>query len=302
MAEQRVDYFVDVILPLALPNLYTYRVPQALNGSVDVGYRVIVQFGKNKLYSAIVARLHREPPKYVAKFLEGVLDDHAEVTRTQLTFWEWMAQYYMCTRGEVMLAAVPIGLRLSSETKIILHPAWDGMRDHFDDETHALVEAVEVRGVLNLDEISEVLGRKTIMPFIRKLIDAGVLAIYEEIKERYRPKYETFLRLADEYRQEEKLKELFAVLEKRAFKQVETLLTYLHLTGKYTGTEVPVSRAALVKACKDETSGITGLIKRGVLIAEEVEVSRLDRKAVQTIEAQLSPHQSAAQPAPVRSI
>ena len=294
MGEQRIDYFVDVILPLALPNTYTYRVPQEWNGSVNVGYRVIVQFGKNKLYSAIVARLHTEVPKYTAKFLEGVLDDHPEVTENQLRFWEWMAQYYMCTKGEVMSAAVPVGLRLSSETKIILSPTWDGMRDHFDDEVHSLVEAIEVRGVLNLDDIATILGRKTVMPFIRKLIDADVLAIFEEIKERYRPKFETFIRLADEYQTEEKLKELFAVLEKRAFKQVETLLTFLHINGRYQGGEVPVSRAALIKACKDETSGITGLIKRGVLVQEEVEVSRLDRRATKQMDAALSEHQTKA--------
>ncbi len=291
MSEQRVDYFVDVILPLALPNLYTYRVPQAMNGTLDVGYRIIVQFGKNKLYSAIVARLHTDAPKYTAKFIEAVLDEHAEVTEVQLKFWDWMSQYYMCTRGEVMLAAVPVGLRLSSETKIILNPSWDGMKDLFDEETYKLVEAVEVRGVLNLDEISEVLGRKTIMPFIRKLIDADVLAIYEEIKERYRPKFETFVRLADEFQDEEKLKELFATLEKRAFRQLETLLAFLHLTGKYTDKEIPVSRAELIKACKDESSGITGLVKRGAFVLEEVEVSRLVRKKTQNIVAELSEHQ-----------
>lgn len=294
MQKERVDYFVDVILPLALPNLYTYRVPQEMNGAVGVGYRVIVQFGKNKLYSAIVSRLHTEVPKYTAKFIEGVLDHHAEVTDTQLKFWDWMSQYYMCTRGEVMVAAVPVGLRLSSETKIVLSPTWDGMRDHFDDETHTLIEAVEVRSVLSLDEISEVLGRKTIMPFIRKLIDADVLAIYEEIKDRYRPKFETFIRLADELSDEEKLKALFAVLEKRAFKQVETLLTFLHISGKYSGKEIPVSRAALIKACKDETTGITGLIKRGALVQEQIEVSRLDRRATQQMDAELSPHQTKA--------
>lgn len=294
MSDQRVDYFVDVILPLALPNLYTYRVPQALNGTVHVGYRIIVQFGKNKLYSAIVARIHTEAPKYTAKFIEAVLDEQAEVTEVQLKFWDWMSQYYMCTRGEVMLAAVPVGLRLSSETKIILSPTWDGMKDLFDEETYSLVEAVQVRGVLNLDEIAEILGRKTIMPFIRKLIDADILAIYEEIKERYRPKYEIFVRLADEFQDEEKLKALFAVLEKRAFRQVETLLAFLHLTGKYTDKEVPVSRAGLIKACKDESSGLTGLVKRGVLILEEVEVSRLVRKATQNIVAELSEAQTKA--------
>lgn len=294
MESQRIDYFVDVILPLALPNLYTYRVPQLLNDQVQVGHRVIVQFGKNKLYSAIVARLHTEPPKYAAKYIEGVLDELPEVTEKQLEFWNWMSQYYMCTRGEVMLAAVPVGLRLSSETRIVLSPTWDGMRDHLDDESHSLVEALEVRSVLNLDEVSEILNRKTVMPLIRKLIDADVLAIYEEIKERYHPKFETFITLHDQYKDEEKLKALFTVLEKRAFRQVETLLAYLHLTEKYTGAEVPVSKVSLLKAVKDEVSGLTGLIKRGVLIQEEIEVSRLDRRATKTIEVELSSAQQKA--------
>jgi len=117
----RTTLFVDVILPLAVPNLYTYRVPYELNDSIVVGQRVVVQFGKGKLYSALVRTIHENPPKqYVAKYLDSVLDEHPIVNEKQFELWDWMSAYYMCTIGEVMVAALPGGLRLSSETKIIL--------------------------------------------------------------------------------------------------------------------------------------------------------------------------------------
>ena len=73
----RVTIFADVILPLAVPNLYTYRIPFELNDSVEVGKRVIVQFGKKKLYSGLIHSLHENPPKvYEAKYIESVMDEN----------------------------------------------------------------------------------------------------------------------------------------------------------------------------------------------------------------------------------
>ncbi len=294
MENQRIDYFVDVILPLALPNLYTYRVPQKFNTEVLVGQRVVVQFGKNKLYSAIIARIHTEVPKYTAKFLETILDDQRIVTESQLAFWEWMAQYYMCTRGEVMIAAVPVGLRLSSETKIVLSPTWDGNRDLLDDESFALLEALELRTVLSLEDISEILDRKTVYPLLRKLIDADVLTVFEEIKERYRPKYESYIQLSHDYDDEEKLKELFGKLEKKAFKQLEALMALLHLSGKYSGKESSVKKSDLLKELKGEGGALTSLVKKGILVQVEIEVSRIKKHEGITVEAELSAHQKLA--------
>ena len=117
----RTTLFVDVILLLALPQLYTYRVPFDLNEHIRVGQRVVVQLGKAKLYTAIVRKMHETPPsKYEAKYIETILDALPIVNSKQLELWDWMAGYYMCTVGEVMNAALPSGLKLSSETKISL--------------------------------------------------------------------------------------------------------------------------------------------------------------------------------------
>ncbi|MGZ4049844.1 MAG: primosomal protein N' family DNA-binding protein, partial [Bacteroidia bacterium] len=104
----RTTYFVDVILPLAVPNLYTYRVPFDWNDSIAIGQRVVVQFGRGKLYSALIRHIHENPPKqYAAKYIDSILDEHPIVNSKQFELWDWMSQYYMCNIGDVMVAALP---------------------------------------------------------------------------------------------------------------------------------------------------------------------------------------------------
>lgn len=290
----RVDLFADVILPLALPNLYTYRVPQAMNDFVRPGMRVVVQFGKNKLYAAIVRKVHDTAPNYAAKYIDSVLDAEPVVTEKQLEFWDWISSYYLCSRGEVMLAALPSGLRLSSETRIILNPSWQGERADLDDESFSLCEALDVRQTLTLEDVSEILGKKSIHTIIRKLLDIGVLLVYEELQQRYLPKFETFIRLSEEYNPEEKLKEIFDKLEKKAFKQLEILMAFVRLSDRYGKEEKPVKKSVLLKAANADTGALSSLIKKNVLIAEDLEVSRLNLIEGSKESPVLSPHQEKA--------
>src|SRR4051812_48066361 len=104
----RKTLFVEVILPLAIAINYTYRVPFEMNEQVQVGKRVVVQFGKSKLYTAIIARISEQAPgKYEAKYIMDILDAAPIVNAQQLQFWHWMADYYLCNIGEVMNAALP---------------------------------------------------------------------------------------------------------------------------------------------------------------------------------------------------
>src|ERR1035437_8163010 len=97
----RTTYFVDVILPLSVPNLYTYRVPYNWNDAIAIGKRVVVQFGRDKLYSALVRNIHQSPPKqYEAKYIDSILDEHPIVNLKQFQLWAWMSQYYMCNIGD----------------------------------------------------------------------------------------------------------------------------------------------------------------------------------------------------------
>lgn len=119
-------YFVDVILPLHIHDTYTYRVPQEYNDVVQVGQRVVVQFGSKRLYSAVVRRVHQSVPRYMVKYVLSILDVEPIVNEKQLRFWEWMAEYYMCYVGDVMAVALPSAFRLASESSVSIHPDFTG--------------------------------------------------------------------------------------------------------------------------------------------------------------------------------
>ena len=106
--------YVDIILPLALPGTFTYRLPEWLMGKVGVGCRVVVPLGKSKYYTGIAYRLHDTPPAegIVVKEVCEVVDSTPIILPTGLKLWEWISSYYLCHLGEVMKAALPSGLKL----------------------------------------------------------------------------------------------------------------------------------------------------------------------------------------------
>ena len=118
--------FVDVILPLPLAGSFTYRLSETHAASVQTGSRVVVQFGAKRYYTAIVVRKHGEEPQgdYEVKEVTEVLDVAPIVRPEQLRLWQWIADYYMCSVGDVYKAALPSGLKMESETMVELNPAF----------------------------------------------------------------------------------------------------------------------------------------------------------------------------------
>ena len=167
-------------------------------------------------------------PLYQAKYIDAILDDVPIVTEAQLKFWDWMARYYMSTIGEVMLAALPGSLKLASETKIVKNEHFDGNFEALDDKEFLIVEALDVRDVLTLKEVSEILDQKTVYPIIKKLLEKKAVLVEEELKEGYRPKFKSFIRLSEQTNSEAGLQAAFDLLEKRARKQSDTLMAFLH--------------------------------------------------------------------------
>lgn len=225
---ERETLFVEVVLPLSLAKNYMYRVPFDLNEQVAVGKRVVVQFGKHKIYTALVKSIsHTAPELYQAKYIIDVVDEHPVITAEQLQLWEWMTNYYLCNEGDVMSAALPAGLKLASETIIVLR------EDVETEETLTAKESTVVAALrsqlrLTVDEVSVLLGQKTVYPVINSLIEKGVIYIAEEVVEKYRPLLKSFVALSGFYQEEAHLKQLFTVLE-RAPKQLNALLTYIKL-------------------------------------------------------------------------
>lgn len=281
----RTTYFVDVILPLSVPNLYTYRVPFEWNESIVIGKRVVVQFGRGKLYSALVRRIHENPPKqYAAKYIDSILDDAPIVNQKQFELWDWMSSYYMCTIGEVMIAALPGGLRLSSETKILLNQNYkeqsrlpDGQAANIElsDKEYLIVDALEIRDVLSLTDISGIIEQKIVYPIIKSLIEKGVVVLQEELKEKFKPKIESYVRITDFADNEENLKTIFDTLERKAPKQLDVVMAYVTLSKRYSKERVEVRKSDILKMVEGAEAALKSLVKKNTFEIYEREVGRL---------------------------
>lgn len=270
-AVSRRTYFVDVLLPLALRGWYTYRVPHEWAGQVERGKRVVVQFGKNKIYAALVYRVHQEAPqRYEAKYILDVLDEFAIVTPEQFPLWEWIAHYYMCTLGEVMQAALPSALKLASETKIIAANVEGVDRLALHEKEHLILDALDISPELRVSDIIKLLGQKTVFPILKRLFDQGLILISEEIAERYKPKRKSYLVLADDYTDDVGKRNLLEGLN-RAPKQQDAVLAFLHLSK----TATHVSRKDLMEAAGVGAGAVSALIEKGVFEIRERVVSRL---------------------------
>ncbi len=267
---QRSTLFVEVILPLAIPQTYTYRVPVALNDDAEQGRRAVVQFGKSKIYTAIIHSVSElAPVKYEAKYLIDIIDEKPIVHQAQLEFWQWIADYYLCTLGEVMAAALPSALKLASETRVVLNLDHGVDKSTLNDKEFLILDALELRHELSISEIAKILAQKSVFPLLRGLLDKKVIFISEEINEKYQLKKVALLHLNDFYEDKEHLKQLFAILEK-APKQVDALLAYLKLKKG----QKEVRKTALIEAAGVSAAVIKSLLDKEIFIQTDQVVSR----------------------------
>lgn len=267
---------MDLVLPLPIPNLYTYRVPKEWNEELAVGKRVIAQFGKGtKMYTAIILKIHETAPAYEAKYIDSILDESPIVNSFQLELWKWIGSYYMATPGDVMNAALPSSLKLASETKILLHADYREVMDDLSDNEYLIIEALEVRNELNLAEMSEILGIKNIHGYIKRLIEKKAIVVEEELKRRYKPKMESYVQLTEDADQEDRLKDIFDELG-RAPKQLELLMGFIQLNQRYSSQPKRVKKIDLQKAVNSSAAGVNSLVKKGIFEIYEEEVNRIN--------------------------
>jgi len=278
--ESRKTLFVDVILPLALPKQYTYRLPHELSEHAKVGIRVVVQFGKSKLYSALVSAVHEKAPiDYQAKYIDSILDETPVVNQFQFQLWNWIADYYMCNIGEVMNAALPAGLKLNSETHIVLHPDYKSEDIDLSDKEYLIADALQIQEVLTIQEISDILNVKHVYPIIKSLIQKGIALAEEEVKQRYKPKIVEYVSLAVEMRSEEALKIAFDELQK-APKQLELLMKFIQLSNHFGDYDKQVKKVALQKSIGATSSVVNQLCNKGILLVYEQEEGRLSHSEI----------------------
>ena len=268
--------FANVLLPLPLPGYFTYHVPGDFREMIAPGKRVVVPFGKKKIYTALVHEvLEENPSSFEPKSILSVIDDRPVVFPVQFRFWEWMASYYMCTPGEVMNAALPSGFKLASESMVCLNPEADLETADLNEKEIMIVEALLSQKKLPVNAIADLLDQRKIIPIIHTLIDKGIVVAEEKLEEKYKPLRQTFIRLGKEYEDEEKLKAIFDELSKRAFKQLQALMVFLSLTREASVKAMDVRKSDLLKNKDVTQQALTALINKGILEYFEIEASRL---------------------------
>ncbi len=293
----RTTLFADVLLPLPVRGTFTYRVPYELNEFVKPGQRVAVQFGKKKVYSGLIRRLHEEVPDYTPKYILHLLDEKPLVNEIQFRFWEWIASYYMSTLGEVMNVALPSAFKLASESKVLLSDAFQPDRDILDEYEFKITEALLAKKRLTIDEIGKTLGFQNVLPFLKRMIEKKMIVMEEELEEGYRQKKEKFIRLGKDYRDEEAIRLAMEELGKRAHKQLELLMAFLAMSGYMQDNEdAEIKKSDLLKKANVSAAVLKGLVEKGVFEEFEKAVTRLDfdPERDKTKEVKLTSHQEEA--------
>ncbi len=271
--------FVEVILPLAISKTYTYRVPLNLNKQIEIGKRVVVQFGKTKIYTAIIYSISEIPPKlYEAKYILDILDEQPIVNSFQLKLWEWISEYYLCRLGDVMQAALPAALKLASETKIILLKNLEIDKAELNDKEFLIVDALEIQPELQVSEIVKLLGQKTVFPILKSLFEKGIIHISEEIIERYKPRKKAFLTLNPVYKDSENLRALFGVLEK-APKQLDALMAFIKLNKD----KPEISKGEILETGNCGEAAIKALTDKQIFLKEDKVISRLPEAEIEEL-------------------
>jgi len=288
-------FFTDVILPIPLEKAFTYSITQAEASFMKTGMRVAVPFGKSKIYTGIVYRIHQQEPKaYEAKEIYQILDEEPVLSRRQLALWEWISEYYMCSLGEVLRAALPNAFLIESETWIHKAEDFEGIDDLSQDESLVL-EALEHQSKLKVEELGKILERKSVLPLVRKMIEKNLVEVKEEIFEKYRPKWVKYVQLNPKFVGEEEMHQLLDELD-RAPRQKLALMTFFSLSAGrqevvFLEGEPWLPLKSLRKNSEVTPASIQALIKKQILQVREVREDRISFSQEEERLKELSPVQ-----------
>jgi len=292
---ERTTLFCDILLPLPLKPVFTYRVPYEWNERVMPGIRAVVQFGKRKVYSGLIRRVHQTPPDGVhVKYILSLLDNQPIVREEQFSFWEWIADYYLCTVGEVMQAALPPALKLSGETQILLAPTADLSYEGLSEKENALIQTLIDNHKLDFSQAQKITGINNVYPLVKSLVERGILLLHDHLEDTAPASQDKMVRLTLRFSKEEALKTIFDSTEKKAPKQLEVLLRFVFLSGCFTAKQSEVFISELLKPIKGGRAALSALMKKGVLEEYLVDSSRFKHLAPDEKSIQLSPHQQEA--------
>lgn len=283
------QYFVDVILPLPLERNFTYAITKAESEFIKPGFRVTVPFGKNKIYTSIALKLHSTAPTaYEVKSIHSILDDVPIVNAFQFRLWDWISEYYMCSLGEVMSAAIPSAFLLQSETWVALVP--NAINIQLTDDQYLILEALEQASRLKIEDIQKIINKKNVFSVLNPLMKAKILTASQSLKEKFKPKLERCVRISEPYSGHNALTKIEQEL-KRARKLSAIVLGYFSLASQKS--QITISDLKI--QTNASASQVKTLIDKGIFEAYFIEVDRIKfENSKDRHDIALSPEQSIA--------
>jgi primosomal protein N' (replication factor Y) len=267
-----MPHFIDVILPLPLERYFTYTVNPAEFDFLKPGMRVAVPFGKSKIYTGIVHRIHREnTATYEVKDIEFIIDETPVVTEDQLKFWEWISSYYLCAVGQVMRASLPKSFLLESETTVLKNESTFIEESMLNDREFLVMEALESRNALKVQEVMDILDRKSVLPILQRMLEKDFIILQEELYNTYKPKTEKYIFLQEKLKEEESLKSLLKELQ-RAPKQREAVMTLFMMQSGHLND---ITKKQLIQRANVTGAVIRSLVSKGILVEIKKEIDRV---------------------------
>ncbi len=277
-------FYANLILPLRVKGEFTYSIPEGLSHNVSPGMRAIVQFGQKKIYTALIVKVHNNPPTgYIPKKIQALPDSQAIVLPAQLEFWNWMSSYYMCLKGEIFKAALPSGLRPESETRVKLsqkitdaHLKKDFSKDlrSLDRREQEILNYLEGKSTVSVKELNSIVNLKNSLPYIYNLLNEDLIEIEEKLKAKYKPRLEAFINLTDEFQDPERLSDILDKL-KKAPKQNQALEGFIYFANEGDGIASELRMSKLIADRQISKPALEALIKKGILQKSYKESSRL---------------------------
>jgi len=235
--------------------------------------RIAVSFGKSKMYTGLVLNIHTNAPTlYEAKEIHQILDEIPLVNEKQLQHWQWIANYYMCSLGDVYRASLPSAFLLESETIIYKNDAFLDETILADDE-FLIFEALHQQSQLTIHQVIAILGKKKVMPIVNALLKKEAIVIKEEIYEQYKPKLVKYVRLHKNYTSDDSLGKLLAELS-RAKKQREAVLGFFQLST----SKKPIKAKDLEEKAAVSYTILKSLVDKEILEFYHIQIDRVQYK------------------------
>ena len=266
----------DVILPLPLQANFTYRIPDEMRGVLQPGWRVLVPFGRKKFYTGIVMSIHDNlPTQFEVKEIAALLDSSPILLRPQLQLWQWIADYYLCSIGDVYKAAVPSGLKVESETVVTASPDYFETEDaRLSDREKIVLQYVSSRPKVQLDEVERFTGFKNVAAVIMRLLEKDAIYVAERVVQSYSPKTETYVTLNCERGDNDAMNRFFDLVS-RAEKQEKLLLAFIEMSQWLRHSDaIEVAKKALLQHSGISSAVFAAMIEKGIFKQYKKEVNR----------------------------